>query len=282
VVVVGAGPTGLMLAGELALAGVAVEVIERQGAPSGQSRGGGVNPRTAEVLAMRGLLDAAASRAIPRESTGGHFAGLPAPLDARPWRTRYPQGLLIPQDRLEDVLEAHLVGLGVTVRRRTELTGIEADEAGVTADVAGPGGTYTLRGLYLVACDGGHSTIRTPTGVGFPGRAGTPDLTLDTGDGLTRVSALLRSGHGLLLELGAAAAPDSLPPRVDRVVARVVDSEIGTALGATADVDRVLVRPDGHVCWVGSGPHASPTVALPRWFCFSRSRENVGVPTEDD
>ncbi len=87
VVVVGAGPTGLMVAGELALAGAAVAVVERYATPSGQSRGGGVNPRTSEVLAMRGLLEAVTERAIPRESAGSHFAGLPVPLDARPWRT---------------------------------------------------------------------------------------------------------------------------------------------------------------------------------------------------
>jgi 2-polyprenyl-6-methoxyphenol hydroxylase-like FAD-dependent oxidoreductase len=87
---------------------VAIEVIERQAVPSGQSRGGGINPRTSEVLAMRGLLDAANQRAVPRESAGSHFAGLPVPLDARPWRTRYPDGVLIPQDRLEEIFEDHL------------------------------------------------------------------------------------------------------------------------------------------------------------------------------
>ena len=101
-VVVGAGPTGLMLADELALVGVTVEVIERQAAPSGQSRGGAISPRTAEVLEMRGLLAAVTERAIPREMAGGHFAGLPVPLDARPWCTRFPAGVLIPQDRLEE------------------------------------------------------------------------------------------------------------------------------------------------------------------------------------
>jgi 2-polyprenyl-6-methoxyphenol hydroxylase-like FAD-dependent oxidoreductase len=174
VIIVGAGPTGLMLAGELALAGMAVEILEKQTAPSGQSRGGGVNPRSAEVLAMRGLIDAVTDRAIPRENAGGHFAHLPVALDTRPWRTRYPGGLLIPQNRLEQVLEDHLTGLGVTVRRGTELTGVDtAGKEGVTAAVRGPSGQYRLRGQYLVACDGGHSTVRKLTGVAFPGRAGT-------------------------------------------------------------------------------------------------------------
>jgi hypothetical protein len=91
------------------------------------------------------------------------------------------------------------------------------------------------------------------------------DLSLETVHGPTTVSTLLRSGRGLLLELGAAdagEAADALHPRVDRVVARVVDSPVGTAVGA----DRVLVRPDGYVCWTGSGPADSPEAALHRWF----------------
>jgi 2-polyprenyl-6-methoxyphenol hydroxylase-like FAD-dependent oxidoreductase len=173
VIVVGAGPTGLMLAGELALAGVAIEVIERQAVPSGQSRGGGINPRTSEVLAMRGLLDAANQRAVRRESAGGHFAGLPVPLDARPWRTRHPNGVLLPQDQLEEVLEDHLRARGVRVRRGTDLVGLACDDAGVEVTVSGGRGESVLWGSYLVACDGGHSTVRKLIGMDFPGRAGT-------------------------------------------------------------------------------------------------------------
>jgi 2-polyprenyl-6-methoxyphenol hydroxylase-like FAD-dependent oxidoreductase len=132
-----------------------------------------VNPRTAEVLAMRGLADAVAARAVPREGAGAHFAGLPVPLDARPWRTRHPDGLLVPQDRLEAVLEARLREQGVTVRRRTVLTGLTQDDDGVTVQLTGPDGEHPLRAQYLVACDGGHSTVRTLVGAAFPGRAGT-------------------------------------------------------------------------------------------------------------
>ncbi len=206
VVVVGAGPTGLMVAGELALAGAAVAVVERHATPSGQSRGGGVNPRTSEVLAMRGLLDAVTERAIPREPAGSHFAGLPVPLDARSWRTRYPDGLLIPQDRLEEVLEAHLRVLGVVVRRSTELTSVTSDEAGVEVVVSGPGGAGALRAHYLVACDGAHSTVRKLTGVAFPGRAGTlaavsADIELAAMSAtvprsLSHISTLTRTGGG--------------------------------------------------------------------------------------
>jgi 2-polyprenyl-6-methoxyphenol hydroxylase-like FAD-dependent oxidoreductase len=73
---------------------------------------------------MRGVLDAVTERAVPTESAGGHFAGLPVLLDARPWRTRYPGGVVIPQNRLEEVLEDHLRGMGVAVCRGAELTGL--------------------------------------------------------------------------------------------------------------------------------------------------------------
>ncbi|MGH3831877.1 MAG: FAD-dependent oxidoreductase [Pseudonocardiaceae bacterium] len=206
VVVVGAGPTGLMVASELALAGVAVEVIERQAAPSGQSRGGGVNPRTSEVLAMRGLLDAVTERAIPIEFAGGHFAGLPVALDARPWRTHCPEGVFIPQDQLEEVLEAHLGVLGVAVRRGTELTGVTSDEAGVDLVVSDPGGAGVVRCRYLVACDGAHSTVRKLTGVAFPGRPGTlaavsadvelAALSSTVPRSVTHISTLTHTGGG--------------------------------------------------------------------------------------
>ena len=206
VIVVGAGPTGLMLATELALAGVDVEVVEREAAPSGQARGGGVNPRTAEVLAMRGLLDAVTKRgAIPLQG-GAHFAGLPVPLDARPWRTRYPAGVAVWQDRLEEVLEERLGELGGTVRRGTELTGLHADPDGVTATVSGPTEVERLRAEYLVGCDGGHSTARGLAGVGFPGRAGTmaavsadvelADRSETVPRGRDHISVLTRKGGG--------------------------------------------------------------------------------------
>ena len=170
VLVVGAGPTGLMLATELALAGADVVVVERDSAPSGQSRGGGVNARTAEVLAMRGLLEAVRACSVPRDGAGAHFAGLPVPLDARPWRTRHLDGLLVPQDRLSAVLEARLPEWGVGVRRDSALTGITQDDNGVAATVAGGG---TVRAEFLVACDGGHSAVRKLIAAPFPGRSGT-------------------------------------------------------------------------------------------------------------
>ncbi|WP_327144255.1 FAD-dependent monooxygenase [Nocardia sp. NBC_01327] len=175
VIVVGAGPTGLMLANELTLAGVPVVVLEKQLTRSAQSRAGGLQPRTAEVLDLRGFLDPLLDRALHRGEFGGHFAGLPVELDCRSWQTRHPYPVSLPQARLEAFLEQRLLDLGVPVLRGYEVSAIEQDAEGVTVG--------DVRGSYLVACDGGHSAVRKLLGVPFPGTAGTmssvvADLTL--------------------------------------------------------------------------------------------------------
>jgi 2-polyprenyl-6-methoxyphenol hydroxylase-like FAD-dependent oxidoreductase len=90
VVVAGAGPTGLMLAYELALAGVETLVLEKLPQRTKQAKGGGIQPRTAELLESRGLLEPLLQRAAPRDPVGGHFAALPVPFDCTPRRTRHP------------------------------------------------------------------------------------------------------------------------------------------------------------------------------------------------
>jgi 2-polyprenyl-6-methoxyphenol hydroxylase-like FAD-dependent oxidoreductase len=260
VLVVGAGPTGLMLATELALAGTSVAVVERDAAPSPQSRGGGVNARTAEVLAMRGLLGAIESHAIPRDGAGAHFAGLPVPLDARPWRTRHPDGVLVAQNRLSAVLEARLAECGVAVRRRAALTGVAQDEGGVTAVLADGD---SVRAGFLVACDGGHSAVRKLIGAAFPGRSGTmsavtADIDLaamsDTvARSATHFHALQRSGGGYWMLLhpldGEAGSVDGYrvvfggpgPSKVPRE-APVTPDEVARALAAVHGPQTVLGR----------------------------------------
>jgi 2-polyprenyl-6-methoxyphenol hydroxylase-like FAD-dependent oxidoreductase len=175
VIVAGAGPTGLMLAYELTLAGVPVVVLEKQTTRSAQSRAGALQPRTAEVLDLRGLLDPLLGDASARGEIGGHFAGLPVELDCRPWRTRHPYPVAIPQARLEAFLEQRLIEQGVPVLRGHEVTSAQQDAGGVTVG--------EIRGSYLVACDGGHSTVRKLLDVPFPGDAGrmsavVADITL--------------------------------------------------------------------------------------------------------
>ncbi|MCX3059869.1 FAD-dependent monooxygenase [Streptomyces beihaiensis] len=174
VVVAGAGPTGLTVAHELALAGVDVLVVEKERERIRQVKGGALQPRSCELFALRGLLEPLEKRALTREPVGGHFAGLPVPLDCTPWRTRHPYPIGIPQWEIEEVVEERAVARGARVLRGTAVTGAEPGETGVVVTVAGPdGGTRRVRGRYLVACDGAHSTVRKALGLPFPGRAGT-------------------------------------------------------------------------------------------------------------
>ncbi|MET8956667.1 FAD-dependent monooxygenase [Streptomyces sp. NPDC004393] len=174
VVVAGAGPTGLMLACELALAGVETLVLEKLPERIEQVKGGGVQPRTAELLESRGLLEPLLKRALSREPVGGHFAALPVPLDCTPWRTRHPYPLSIPQWQIEEVLEERAIAAGVRVLRDTAVSAVEADDDGVVVTAGG----LRVRAHYLVACDGGHSTVRKMLGLPFPGRPGTHEAVL--------------------------------------------------------------------------------------------------------
>ncbi|MGW4496816.1 FAD-dependent oxidoreductase [Streptomyces sp. NPDC004376] len=192
VVVAGAGPTGLALAYELALAGVRTLVLEKLPRRVDQVKGGGVQPRTAELLENRGLLEPLLKRATPREQVGGHFAMLPVPLDCTPWNTRHPFPVAISQGDIEDVLEERATAAGARVLRGTPVTGVEQDDDGVLVTADG----VRVRARYLVACDGGHSTVRKLLGVPFPGRPGTHQAVL-ADIRLTAVSALVprQLGH---------------------------------------------------------------------------------------
>jgi 2-polyprenyl-6-methoxyphenol hydroxylase-like FAD-dependent oxidoreductase len=166
VLVVGAGPTGLVLANELLVAGVSTVLVDKLPRRSELSRAGGVQSRTLEVLDQRGLLE-------PLLATGdhpisaGHFAGVPLSLDVA--GRRLP-GRSVPQVMIEGFLEQHLAELGVHIGRNSELVGLAQEEDGVTATfVTGA----TVRSRYLVAADGAHSTVRSLLRAEFPGRAGT-------------------------------------------------------------------------------------------------------------
>ncbi len=129
VVIAGAGPAGLMLATELALAGVGAIVVEALKARSGQSKATNLQPRTAEILEMRGLLTGVDERSIGRVE-GGEFAG--NTLDYAALDSRYPYQVGVPQARVEEILEDRLVGL--------EFAGTEATRWTAVADVPSPGG----------------------------------------------------------------------------------------------------------------------------------------------
>ncbi|UKY47443.1 rifampin monooxygenase [Streptomyces inhibens] len=164
VIVAGGGPTGLMLAGELRLAGVHVVVLEKLTEPAGQSRGRGLHVRSVEMMDQRGLLDRFLA-VSERFTVGGHFAGI-VNLRTDLLDTAHPFGLATPQPVTERLLTERAVELGAEIRRGCELVGVSQDEDGVTVELAD--GTQ-LRSRYLVGCDGGRSAVRKLLGVGFPG-----------------------------------------------------------------------------------------------------------------
>lgn len=168
VVVAGGGPTGLMLAYELRLAGVEVELLDALPARTGESRAGGIHARTMEILDQRGLLDELLrqGRTLPR----GHFGGLP--LDFSDFHTRFPYTLAVLQSVIERELDRHATAAGAPVQWDSPVTGFRQDDSGVEVEV---GGTHPrrIRAAYLVGCDGGRSAVRKLAGIGFDGTDAT-------------------------------------------------------------------------------------------------------------
>src|SRR5918992_2186235 len=163
VVIAGGGPTGLMLAGELALAGVDVAIVERR--PSQDlpgSRAGGLHARTIEILDQRGIADRFLSEGQVAQVAG--FASVR--LDISDFPTRHPYGLGLWQNHIERILAGWVDELEVPIHREREVTGFAQDDTGVDVELAD--GT-SLRAEYLVGCDGGGSLIRKAAGIEFPG-----------------------------------------------------------------------------------------------------------------
>jgi 3-(3-hydroxy-phenyl)propionate hydroxylase len=167
VVVVGGGPTGMMLAGELALAGVDVTVMERRQTPEiVGSRAGGFHSRTIELLDQRGIADRflAEGQTVQTARVGNSV------LDIRDFPTRHPYGLALWQNRIEPILSDWVGQLGVRVEYGREVTGFTEDQHGV--EVAFADGSAE-RARYLVGADGGRSVIRKAAGIPFPGSEAT-------------------------------------------------------------------------------------------------------------
>ena len=163
VAIVGAGPTGLMLAGELALARVNVVVVERRTSQDlVGSRSGGLNSRTIEVLDQRGIADRFLSEG--KKAQTAWFSGVS--LDISDFPTRHPYVLALWQTHIERILAGWVEELGVPVYRGREVTGFAQNEAGVDVEL---NDARSLRAQYLVGCDGGCSVIRKAAGIAFPG-----------------------------------------------------------------------------------------------------------------
>ncbi|MET8028585.1 FAD-dependent monooxygenase [Streptomyces avermitilis] len=222
VIIVGAGPTGLMLACELRLAGAHPLVLERYPHRRATPKAGGLGGQILELLRYRGLLErfeAACTGPLPapRFPFGGIHLDLTQladpPLHALP----------LPQQQLEILLDERAAELGVEIRRGHQVTGVVQDETAVTAEVLGPDGPYQVTARYLAGCDGARSRIRDAAGIAFPGttypevnrlaQVTLPDTVTVLGNGDLDVvgfgtvrGGFTRTDRGLL---GVGASPDS-------------------------------------------------------------------------
>ncbi|WP_460067318.1 FAD-dependent monooxygenase [Streptomyces sp. YKOK-I1] len=258
-VIVGAGPTGLMLAAELRLSGVRPLVLERLPQRRDAPKAGGLGGQILELLRFRGLLErfeaaCTGPAPAPRFPFGGVHLDLTQladpPLHALP----------LPQQQLERLLDERAGELGVDIRRGHEVTGLSQDENAVTVDVRGPDGSYQVTARYLVACDGARSRVRDWAGIGFPGttypevnrlaQVTLPDAVTvrDNGDldvpGFGRIrSGFTRTDQGLL---GVGSSPASRAVSLYTVEDETVeyDDDVPMTVAELQDSIRRVIRVD--------------------------------------
>ncbi|WP_255361149.1 FAD-dependent monooxygenase [Mycobacterium sp. 852002-51057_SCH5723018] len=172
VVVAGGGPTGLMLAGELALGGADVAIVERRVSQElTGARAGGLHSRTIEVLDQRGIADRFLSQGQVAQVAG--FSQIR--LDISDFPTRHPYGLALWQSHIERILADWVDELRVPIYRGREVTGAAQDSTGVDLELADG---QPMRAQYLVGCDGGRSRVRKAAGIDFPGWDATTSYLL--------------------------------------------------------------------------------------------------------
>jgi 2-polyprenyl-6-methoxyphenol hydroxylase-like FAD-dependent oxidoreductase len=216
VVIVGGGPSGLLMACELALAGVRPAILELLPERAAEPKANGLVGRVVQALDYRGLYGRLTTAAGP-PAPAPYFAFGALPLDMSGWDGNALYTLPVPQRRLEELLEERARELGAEIRRGHEVVAMRQDAAGVTADVLGPDGPYQLSARFLVGADGGHSSIRKQAGIGFPGISddgfvsrsgevtirppvavpGTGELDVAGGAGRLRPASFTRTEHGV-------------------------------------------------------------------------------------
>lgn len=168
VVIVGAGPNGLLLACELRLAGVPVLLLERAPTLGGEPRANGLMGRVVQAMDLRGLYEPLAGRPGPPAPTPWfQFGGLPLDLSALADNPLF--ALPVPQARIQQVLAERARDLGAEIRCGHEVTGFAQDDDGVLVTVRAAEGEQRLRTRWLVGADGGHSLVRRHAGIDFPG-----------------------------------------------------------------------------------------------------------------
>ncbi|WP_433169300.1 rifampin monooxygenase [Kribbella sp. CA-247076] len=280
VIIAGGGPTGMMLASELRLYGVAVLVLERLSAPTKEVRALGLHTRSLEVMDQRGLLERffELGQQFP---VGNHFAGITKPQAVR-LDTPYPFTLAIQQPVVERLLTVHAVEVGVEIRRGAELTGLSQDDDGVTVELAD--GTQE-RARYVVGCDGGRSTVRKLLGIGFPGEppktqwlTGEMEVTAPLEEVMALVTEIrktdLRFGVGpssgglyrVVVPTSTVAEDRTVPPTLEEV-RQELQTFAGTDFGVHSplwlsrfsDATRLAERyREGRVLLAGDAAHIHP------------------------
>src|SRR6266404_9550531 len=174
VIIIGAGPTGLTLACDLARRGVRLRIVDKATEPFTGSRGKGVQPRTLEVFDDLGIVGELLSAGSPYPRMNAHvwFLQLKWHMHKQVQATPdvpYPAVWLVPQWRTEKILRDRLERFGCRVEQGVEIVGLEQDQAGASVQLRREGRVHTVAASYVVAADGGHSFVRKSLDVGFAG-----------------------------------------------------------------------------------------------------------------
>ncbi len=240
VVIAGGGPTGLMLAAELALAGVDVAVVERrENQELAGSRAGGLHARTIEVLDQRGVAERFLAAGKVMQVAGFSFVSL----DISDFPTRHNYGLALRQRHIERILAEWVAELPVKLVRGREVTGFAQDEGGVDVELEG---AAKLRARYLVGCDGGRSVVRKAAGIDFPGwDASTTYLIAEVEMSEEPAFGIRRGERGVnalgMLEDGKGVGVVLVEPRVNQGAEPTLD-ELREALVSVYGTDFGLRR----------------------------------------
>jgi 2-polyprenyl-6-methoxyphenol hydroxylase-like FAD-dependent oxidoreductase len=271
VLVAGAGPAGLLLAAELALAGVRTTIVERHASRPPHCRGFNLNARSLDLLARRGLAEGlvAEGHQVPHAPV----TGLPGPLLLEGAATDHPFSLGIPQTRVEEVLEARALDLGVEILRGHELRSFTQVADSVLVHCG-----REIRARFLVGCDGGRSTVRKQAGIDFPGvdarwfaLLGDVECELPYGvsagpDGRT-VFVIPRPGYVRIVVREDEPPADKYSPvtlerlqaQVDAVLGRHVELREPRWLTRFGDAARLASRyREGRVLLAGDAAHIHP------------------------
>lgn len=296
VVIVGAGPVGLLLACELRRARVQAVVVERLAGPMTESRASQLTTLTAELLHERGF-DALLAEAAHEPRT--HFGGLGFALSAVD--SAYAGNWKVPQYRTEAALGERAVRLGATVLRAHELTGLTQRPDHVLCRIQGPDGPARIRAQYVVGCDGAHSTVRRLAGFPVTAKAATKELlradltglrirdrrferlaggfaVAATRDGVTRV---------MVHAFGAGVAERTAPPAFGEVVQaweRVTGEDVSGAAPSgwtpsTTPRDRPTPTGSAGSCWPATPPTGIRRSAARRSTPGSRTRSTWAAPS---